>query len=80
MGRKLYYRDSVLSRTFFKKFFAHLPPEFKKEKAPRGEPSLIYENCSMFWSIMLRMVVSASSILSFCFLTISRSLSLFALA
>lgn len=80
MGRKLYYRDSVLSRTFLKKFLAYLPPESQKEKAPREEPRLTYENCSMFWSIMLRMVVNASSISSFCFLIISRSRSLLAFA
>lgn len=33
MGRKLYHRDSVLSRTFFKNFLAHLPPESQKKTA-----------------------------------------------
>lgn len=35
MGRKLYYRDSVLSRTFFKKVLAHLPPESQKKRPPK---------------------------------------------
>lgn len=37
MGRKLYYRDSVLSRTFFKKFFGAFAARVPKRKgSPRG--------------------------------------------
>ena len=32
---------------FSKNFLAYLPPESQKEKAPRGEPSPTYENCSI---------------------------------
>lgn len=37
MGRKLYYCDSVLSRTFFKKFFGVFAARVSKRKgSPRG--------------------------------------------
>ena len=36
MGRKLYYRDSVLSRTFFKKLFGELAAQVTKKGSPRG--------------------------------------------
>lgn len=40
-------RFSFVKNFFQKKFLAHLPPESQKEKAPRGEPSRTYENCSI---------------------------------
>nr|DAW77293.1 MAG TPA: hypothetical protein [Caudoviricetes sp.] len=40
-------RFSFVKNFFQKNFLAHLPPESKKEKAPRGEPSRTYENCSI---------------------------------
>lgn len=78
-GQKIVPPRFSFVKNFFQKSFWHtFCTSPKKKKAPRGEPSRTYENCSICWLSTSAIVCIAAKISSFCFWIISRSWSFLA--
>ena len=70
-GQKIIMPWFSFVKNFFQKIFWRICRQSpKKEKAPLGEPSRIYENCSICWFSILTIICIVSKICRLCVFTV----------